>query len=330
MTEPPARRRDGGDAGLRASLVIATYQRATLLPRLVSALEAQTIPHSEFEVIFVDDGSTDGSPEVLKALAAESPLEIRILGDGINRRQARARNLGWRAAQAPIVAFTDDDCVPAPGWLEEGLRAMGEAHRIVVGRTIPDPAQSHLEGPFSRSIVVERADYFETCNTFYRRADLEEAGGFDEAFTFHGGEDTDLGWRVRDRGAEPVFAADALVLHDVKPSDVRAATRDALKWIGIPRVVMLHPEARRLLVGGLFWKPSHPLAIGALAGLLGAWRHPLSLALAMPYVWYRVKVQPLSSGPRRRIMVLPGALAVDLAEVAAMVRGSIRARTFVL
>jgi glycosyltransferase involved in cell wall biosynthesis len=316
--------------GPRASVVIATYQRASLLPRLIGALEAQTVPSTEFEVVFVDDGSRDGSRELLAQLAAASLLDIRVLGDGVNRRQAAARNIGWRAARAPIVAFTDDDCVPAPDWLAQGLAALGEAHRVVVGRTIPDPGQVHLQGPFSRSITVAHADYFETCNVFYRRRDLEEVGGFDEAFTSHGGEDTDLGWRVRDRGAEPVFLPEALVLHDVKPSDVRAATREALRWTGIPRVVRLHPDARRFLVGRIFWKPSHPLAIGALIGIAAAWRHPATLALAAPWLWYRIKVQPLAPGPKRRMAVLPGALVIDLAEVAAMIRGSIRARTFVL
>jgi glycosyltransferase involved in cell wall biosynthesis len=320
----------GPRGGPRASVVIATYQRAALLPRLVHALEAQTIPAEDFEVIFVDDGSRDGTPELLARLSAESPLDIHVLGDGANRRQAAARNIGLLAARAPIVAFTDDDCVPAPTWLAEGLGAMGDAHRVVVGRTIPDPAQEHIQGPFSRSITVAHADYFETCNVFYRRRDLEEVDGFDEAFTSHGGEDTDLGWRVRDRGAEPVFFPQALVLHDVKPSDVRAATREALRWTGIPRVVRLHPDARRFLVGRVFWKPSHPLALGALAGVAAAWRHPATLVLAAPWLWYRVKVQPLSPGPRRRWAVLPGALVIDLAEVAAMIRGSIRARTFVL
>jgi GT2 family glycosyltransferase len=281
-------------------------------------------------VVFVDDGSTDGSAEALAELARDSTLSITLLGDGVNRRQAAARNIGWRKARAPIVAFTDDDCVPAPDWLESGLDAIGSGARIVVGKTIPDPAQLHLKGPFSRTITVADATYFETCNIFYRRSDLEDAGGFDEEFSSHGGEDTDLGWRIRKRGVEPVFAPEALVLHDVKPSDLRAATREALRWTGIPRVVALHPEGRGYLYGGLFWKPSHAGAIAAVAGLLLAPRKPAALALAIPWIWYRVRTAPLAEGRRQRWLVLPGALLVDLAEVTAMVRGSISSRTIVL
>jgi len=280
--------------------------------------------------VFVDDGSTDGTRDVLADAAARSSIPIRICGDGRNRRQAAARNIGWRFANAPIVAFTDDDCVPTARWLEAGLAAMAGHHRVVVGRVIPDPAQRNVDGPFSRTITVSDATYFETCNTFYRRDDLEAVGGFDEGFTSHGGEDTDLGWRVLQRGAEARFADEALVLHDVKPSSVRAAAKEAWRWTGIPRVVRLHPDSRRFLYGGLFWKPAHPFAIAALAGAALGVRSRPWLALALPWIVYRVTKAPLAPGRRRRIMVLPGALIVDLAEVGAMARGSIKARTIVL
>ncbi|MGH2784712.1 MAG: glycosyltransferase family 2 protein [Actinomycetota bacterium] len=313
----------------RVSVVIATYDRASLLPRLVQGLEAQTLT-DPFEVIFVDDGSTDRTPAVLDELARSSSVPITVLGDGRNRRQAAARNIGWRAARSPIVAFTDDDCVPTPQWLASGLAALGTDARAVVGRVIPNPEQEGLRGPFSRTISVLEASFFETCNTFYRRADLEAAGGFDEAFTSHGGEDTDLGWRIRKRGVEAVFAPEALVHHDVKPSELGAAVREALRWTGIPRVIRLHPEGRSHLYGGLFWKPSHPFAIAAAAGALLAPRSRWALVLALPWLWYRIGVAPLDPGRRRRVAALPGALAVDLAEVVAMVRGSIEHRTFVL
>ena len=324
----PKRVRDG-TAEPRVSVVIATYQRASLLPRLVRALEAQTLT-DPFEVIFVDDGSTDGTPQVLEDLASRSAIPITVLGDGRNRRQAAARNIGWRAARAPIVAFTDDDCVPTPQWLASGIAALGSHARAVVGRVIPDPQQEDLRGPFSRTISVLDESFFETCNTFYRRADLETAGGFDEAFTSHGGEDTDLGWRIRKSGIEAVFAPEALVYHDVKPSDLQAAVREALRWTGIPRVIRIHPEGRSYLVAGLFWKPSHPLALAAVAGALLAPRSRFALGLILPWLWYRLRVAPLAPGPRRRIAVLPGALVIDLAEVTAMARGSIKHRTFVL
>ena len=313
----------------RVSVVIATYNRSALLPRLVHALENQTFAEP-FEVIFVDDGSDDGTPDVLAGLSRESRLPIRVLGDGQNHRQAVARNTGWRAARAPIVAFTDDDCVPTPDWLARGVDALGNGARVVVGRTIPDPDQEWKRGPFSRTISVLDEALFETCNIFYRRADLETAGGFDEAFTSHGGEDTDLGWRIRKGGAEAVFEPSALVHHDIKPSDLPAAVREAFRWTGIPRVVRLHPEGRSYLMGGLFWKPSHPYALAAAAGVLLAPRSRVALALALPWLWYRIKQAPLDPGRRVRLTALPGALLIDLAEVGAMVRGSIRHRTFVL
>ena len=311
---------------MKVTVAIPTRGRASALPRLFKALEDQTLSPSDFEVVVVDDASPDDTAEVLATLAANTKLDVRVLSvDGPrNRGQGAARNLAWRAAKGDVVAFTDDDCIPIPTWLEEGLAAMAGDRRIVVGRTVPNPDHEHLRGPFARTISVESPLYFETCNIFYRRDDLDAASGFDEVFTAggaHGGEDTDLGWRVRDLGSVPVFAADAIVFHDIKPNDWIGAARQALRWTGIPRAVQRHPEeARRLLIGRVFWKWSHPYALAAIAGLLLASRVRWAAALGLPWIVYRVRVAPLTDDPRRRWLVLPGAFVVDVAEIAAMIR----------
>ena len=322
---------------MRVSVAISTYQRAELLPRLFAALEAQTLPLDGFEVLIADNGSTDGTAQVLADLAGRSPLTLRIVSVDQNRGPARGRNYAWRASRTPVIAFTDDDCVPTPGWLEAGLREMGSARRIVVGRTIPSPDQLHRQGPFSLTVAVEDARFFHTCNIFYRREDLEAAGGFDEGFTTPGGEDTDLGIRVKRLGAETVFCHDALVHHDVAASSFTAVLRHTLRWTDIPLFFDKHPQARKeLLVKGVFWKPAHPRVIAATAGAVAAAvLTPFSpaglaaLVTAWPWVWFRVRRRPLG-GPRRRWLVLPGVFTIDLLEVAVMLRGSLRHRTLVL
>ena len=101
------------------AVVVPTYRRAELLPRLVGALERQTLPLDRFEVIVVDNGSNDDTASVLADLEARSPLHLRLLEVPENDGPARARNLGWQATRAPLVAFTDDDCVPRPDWLAQ-------------------------------------------------------------------------------------------------------------------------------------------------------------------------------------------------------------------
>jgi GT2 family glycosyltransferase len=315
----------------KVTVAVSTYQRAGSVLRLVKALEGQTLDRDAFEVVIADDGSTDETPAVLDELVRTSPLHITVLRSDRNRGQAVGRNRAWAAARAPVVAFTDDDCQPQPKWLEAGLEAMSHA-KIVVGRTAPPPDQQHLTaGPFARTLRVEDARFFQTANVFYWKSDLEAVGGFDETFVLSG-EDTELALRVSPAGAGAVFVPDALVYHDVRPSDFGAAARELFRWVDLPHVIALHPDRRDLLHRRYFWRAAHPPVLLAMAGMAGALlrRNPALLLLVLPWIRHRVQVAPLSWGPRRRWIVLPAAFVLDFLEVAVMVRGSIRHRALVL
>ena len=328
---------DSSTKGPRVSVVVSTYQRASFLPRLVAALEEQTLPGDAFEVVMVDNGSTDGTAALLSDLSARTRLDLRMVKVPVNRGPAPGRNAGWRAARAPIIAFTDDDCVPTSGWLAEGLHAMGGGQRAVVGRTVPHPDQHAQQGPFSLTVAVEDTTYFHTCNVFYRREHLEEVGGFDETFSTPGGEDTDLGLRVCALGTEAVFSPEALMYHEVHRSSFRSALRQATRWGDIVYLFRKHPAARHLLLRKVFWRESHARALVAAAGLAtagaGVAFHPAFLAGVVgvwPYIDFRLHHHPLTPGPRRRWAVMPLALAIDLVELVTMVRASIRHRVLVL
>lgn len=319
----------------RVTVVCSTYGRASILPRLVEALAGQTMPAKDFEVVIVDNGSSDETPVLLERLADEAPFTLRTLRHARNRGAAGGRNTGWVAATAPIVAFTDDDCAPAPDWLERGVRALeGEGPGcFVVGRTRPDPAEEHLLlHPFSRTMVVGEPRFFETCNVFYWRDDLARIGGFDEGFGI-GGEDTDLALRLIDDGHRAVWAPAAVVHHAVRRGSFRANLREARRWVDIPLVVKRHPASRGQLVHRRwFWKRTHPPTVVAASGLLlGAVRRsPSPLLLLAWWLWHRLAVEPACPGPRRRVLALPGTLAIDVTEVVTMVRGSVRHRTVLL
>lgn len=318
--------------GPRISVVVPTHGRAARLARLVTALEKQTLGPEDFEVVLVDDASPDDTPQELRRLAESSPLALRVLRQSERLGPAAARNAGWRAAGAPVVAFTDDDCVPDPDWLRAGLEAMADGARVVVGHTAPPPEELALaSAPFSRAMEVDEARFFETCNAFYRRVDLDAAHGFDERFRRPSGEDTDLGLRVLALGVTPVYARGAVVRHDVRPGNWAAAVRESWRWADLPLVLKGRPATRAALAHRLlFWKPTHPPALLAALGLLlGVWRRP-ALLLVVPWLWYRLRRQPLGEGIREHCASLPGALVLDLAEVATMVRGSLRHRTILL
>jgi hypothetical protein len=242
------------------------------------------------------------------------------------------------------VAFTDDDCAPEPGWLREMVTGLAVAD-IAQGRTVPDPSETARAGPFSRSMSVTSEDgLYQTCNVAYRRAVLEAAGGFDEAFRFPAGEDTNLAWRARAAGATTCFRPDAVVRHAVRPSSWMAAARDTWRWQSIALAVKRNPALRELLDSRWIWRRSHLLVVLAALGFCGAavvsaLTAPLPTGLAWvvaaglvaPYIRYRIADDPLPGvGPRRRWLLLPAVFALDCCEVLACIVGSVRHRTFVL
>lgn len=316
------------------SVCVSTYDRPEMLARLLAAVAAQESA-ADLEVCVCDDGSPTPTGLVLNEWRER--LALRTVRLDTNGGPARGRNAALALATAPVVLFTDDDCVPQPGWVAGHLAAHadaaseGPAGVVVVGRVVPDPAEADREGPFSRTLRVEDARFFQTCNVSYPRDLLEAVGGFDETFRRPSGEDTDLGLRCLALGATAVFAPDALVWHGVRASSWRTSLREAVRWADVPLVVRKHPGVRAdRMHRRWFWKASHPPTLLALAGLLVAPRHSPALLLLLPWLRFRTRVWPVRASRSRRPVVLAGQLVIDGAEVATMVRGSVRHRTLVL
>jgi glycosyltransferase involved in cell wall biosynthesis len=315
------------------SVVVPTHNRAELLPRLGAALLAQEDVDS-YEIVFVDDSSTDGTADVLKRLAASPQVPVRVIRNHErNGGPARPRNLGWRAARAPMVAFIDDDCIPRPGWLAALVEA-GAAADLVQGMTDADQAEAPGSGPFARFIVVDQFSWkFETSNIAYSWALLDRLGGFDEQFPMPFGEDIDLGWRALAIGARTAWRADAVVHHRVEKSGSRV--RDWLNWIHYARrcelaalTVRKHPGLREHLYLRYFYKPYHAPTALALIGLVLAPRSPrAAVASTLPWLAYRTAIVPRAAPRKWLWAVLPMGFVVDAAEVVATVRGAIKYRT---
>jgi glycosyltransferase involved in cell wall biosynthesis len=320
-----------GAGGPEISVVVATYNRARRLGRLLDGLRAQTLDRSRFELVIVDDGSSDETAAVLEAASREGDLDFTVISHAVNEGRAKSRQDGWRASRADLVAFTDDDCRPDPAWLEAGLAAC-EASRgaIVQGRTEPDPQEIGRLGPFSRTVRVVAYDAaFQTCNVFYPREVLERVGGFDvEAFgRVHGGEDSDLAWRAIKQGAAAVFDPAPLVHHAVNELGPLGKIRLCAGWSLL--AYARHPELRRAhFANGVFWKRTHVWLAQAVVGLLlprRAW--PLRIALSIPWarsLYARGKLE--GGGPA----LAPFYAACDVAEMYACVRNSAAHRTLIL
>jgi glycosyltransferase involved in cell wall biosynthesis len=297
------------------SVVVPTHNRPAGLTALLDAIRAQTLDAERFEVIVVDDGS---QPPV-----ADSD-GVAVLRHDQPRGPGAARNTGWREARAPLVAFTDDDCIPAAGWLEALIETAGHDDNVIVeGPVRPPPEQEAELTPLSHTIErVEQDRLFATCNIAYSRAVLEGAGGFDESFR-RSAEDVDLGTRATKKGATVRFAEQAVVHHEVRQPTLGELLRHTTKWTDSVKAVKRHPELREILVGGVFWKPTHPLLLLAAAGL--AARRPVA---ALPYLaWY---ARLYHGDVRRLARALPKHVAVDITEVGTMAAGSVLHRTPVL
>jgi glycosyltransferase involved in cell wall biosynthesis len=192
------------------SVVVPTHRRPDLLRRCLRALARQSYPRERVEVVVVEDGGPGSGREVVAQLRAEErlPLAIRYLC-APRCGPAAARNAGWRAARGPRVAFTDDDTVPHPRWIAEGVRSFAQGADAVSGRTLVPISRCPTD--WERNVKRLESGTFTTCNAFCRRDLLEAVGGFDPRFRVAYREDSDLEFSLLKAGARSVRNQAAIV-----------------------------------------------------------------------------------------------------------------------
>jgi glycosyltransferase involved in cell wall biosynthesis len=311
-------------AAPRVSVVVPARDAAATVGRTIAAVLAQEV-EGGFELIVVDDGSRDETASVAERAAGPVTL-LRLERCGA----AEARNRGAAAARGEALAFTDADCVPAPGWLAAGCDALRQAD-LVQGRVEPDPEASL--GPFDRSLWIgDESGLFETANLFVTRAIFERAGGFEEWVDTGGtkliAEDVWFGWRAIRAGARARFEPSALVHHAVFPRSVRDYALERLRLRYFPAIARRVPELRPRFFLHVFLTPRSAAFDAALAGAAAAAlrgsRGPL-VAVA-PYAWMSAR-EALRWGARRSPKVAAGRALADLVGFGALTAGSLRART---
>jgi len=329
-------------------VVVCTFQRRELIDRTLRALVAQDFPPERMEVVVVDNGATDGTAELLDGWRSRAPWSFEVITIATNGRVGTARNLAVAKGTSDVVAFTDDDCRPVAGWVSALVEAIDAGADIVQGKTTPDPEQP-LERLSRSQWVLQEDGLFETCNIAYRRAVLDAVGDppfrsvlQEELLAMLGprlgttpfGEDVDLGWRAVRAGASVVFAPDAVVHHEVRPPDLRTTVQRSAIAAGFPLLTRQVPELRdRLYHRRWFLARTRPTAWALILGLVltVSGRAP-RLGLVLGALWGAARLQPLQPRellPRIR-HELPHLAVRDVAETAALVYGSARARTPVL
>lgn len=209
------------------SVVVPTCRRHDLLKACLAALDGQHFDAGGYEVLVCDDAAEEAARRLVASFAAQAAGPIRYLPVLAGHGPAAARNLGWRAARGRLIAFTDDDCLPQPGWLRAGVDALEAGADAAWGRLEmplpPSPTDYELDAAgLSRAVFV-------TANCFCRRAALERVGGFDERFTAAWREDTDLYFSLLEGGCHVAHVPDAVVVHPVRPAAWGVSLRQQAK-----------------------------------------------------------------------------------------------------
>jgi glycosyltransferase involved in cell wall biosynthesis len=233
---------------MRLSVVIATRDRAAYVARALASLESQ-IGAPPFEVLVVDNGSSDDTRAVVERAAGRGTMPVRYFYEPEPNR-GKARNRGIEAAQGTIVAFCDDDVQVPPGWVAAHSAAHGGRDRVVNGPILNVPSYDAKPKPavanYSRAFLC-------TCNVSVPKHALEMVGGFDEAFRLYGWEDTELGVRLREAGLAWLFAWDAYIWHIKSDADntLEVETRKAVERARMARRFLeKHPSRRAKMATG--------------------------------------------------------------------------------
>ena len=266
------------------TVVIASLGRPDLLLDGFRGLAAQTLGRERFEIVLVDDCSPEPLDWVAERGRTEFGLMVHYARTKINRGPGPARNLGASLARAPVIAFTDSDCRPDPGWLATGLAAFSDsAIAMVSGPCLPKPGQP-LRLTTHMHFIYEEHPCFPTMNVFYRRSVFEALGGFDVSLSTRDplgraveATDADLGWRVIEAGYPRRFLPEAIIYHEVQNLGVIGYVIEPTRHLFVPELVRRHPGMRRaLLTAGVFFYPATwlvyiALIVVILAALMQPW-----------------------------------------------------------
>ncbi len=266
------------------SVVVPTYRRPELLDRCLRALLAQEIPASDVELIVADDAecqATRGQVAAWAARARKRGIRLRYIPVVGTHGPAAARNTGWRTARGGIVAFTDDDCIPAPDWLCAGLAAFGPRICNNSNDEMSATGEDRVDGVSGRIIVPlpeAPSDYqkdtawlayaeFVTANCFYRRDALAAVGGFDERFALAWREDSDLHFTLMKQGARLITGHDAVVIHPARPAPWGISIHQQRKSMYNALLYKKHPTLYRTYIQSAPpWR--YYGTVGTFAGLM--------------------------------------------------------------
>lgn len=255
------------------SVIIPTLNRAELLTRTIESIQTQTISRNRYEVIVVDNNSTDDTQRVLADFADRYP-NLRFTTE-IRPGAAATRNAGLQRADGDIVLFIDDDMEADPELIEGHLNCHQEYADVSGVGTIRTQWEStrnpflrylrdrHIYNPHSLCSGEMDFSYYHTGNISTPRDMLNAVGGFDERFSVYGMEDIELGYRLEHIGCRMVSTPNAVGTHHYFPSFEQFTARCEQAGFSLGLMIALHPELRnRFTENSSLWALLRPFYKG--------------------------------------------------------------------
>jgi len=232
---------------IKFSVIIPVYNAMNTVEPCLRAVTQQSFDRKEYEIIVVDDGSTDMTPDIIRKFPVQYFRQE-------NQGPATARNKGAQEAKGEIILFTDADCMPQNNWIEEMVKpfddpkvmAVKGAYKTNQSALTARFAQIEFEERFEMLKKVESIDMVDTYSAGYRRSIFLSFGGFDSSFPVANNEDTEFSYKMSQAGQRMVFNPNAIVYHLNHPDSIMRYAR--LKfWRGYWRMVVYRRYPSKML-----------------------------------------------------------------------------------
>jgi cellulose synthase/poly-beta-1,6-N-acetylglucosamine synthase-like glycosyltransferase len=231
---------------IKTSVIVPAYNSEKTIEKCLKSLVGQNYPKNSYEIIVVDDGSTDRTIEIIKKFKKVKLVKQKHSGP------AKARNLGVKKSKGNIILFTDSDCIPNKNWIGRMVEPFKDKNVIGVQGTYKTYNNNKPIARFAGYEIEERhkkmigeIDFISTFSAGYKKMVFKKVGGFDETFERASAEDTDLSFKINKIGGKMIQVPNAFV-YTYHPESLVVFLKKKF-WMGYWRVYMYNKHRKKTI-----------------------------------------------------------------------------------